>query len=493
MGRATTPIWVRILLASFLAALLAALAPVPAQAALTFPSVTYWGLMEIGRGQGAAAPLADGRVLLVGGGEFFAPQEHEARVQASAEIFNPVKGDVELLPAEMATGRIRAAAAPLPGGRVLIAGGQSSPETVSLLSSAEIFDPETGEFAETHPMAVKRYLLFAAPLTDGRVLVGGGMAVNGFEAQDSATTEIYDPGTDRFTPGPSMAFPRVGAAAVALENGSILIAGGWGTTSEIFEPAIGRFRPGPKMHFGGSMVGARLSSGRVVLMSQSQFQEYDPASESFLATGASWDGEMEGAAMAPLSNGRAVIAGPEPSEYGNLQRQMWVYESAPLATATGIDFGAVPEFTTSAPRQMVVRNRGAQNLQIKAASFVGTDARDFSLVEDCVGQNVGFEQACPLEIVVTPSSPGARQAALQLVTNSPSSPQLFPLVANLGVAALGIARSASPGPVAPALSPLSLIRPCQRRARSKKGRAGRHPVVRCARPAKKKQRGSKGR
>jgi hypothetical protein len=73
----------------------------------------------------------------------------------------------------MTTPREGAVAAPLPDGRVLIAGGIGN---ATFLSSAELFDPKTGKFsrAGVGSMSVPRLGAGAAPLLDGRVLVVGG-------------------------------------------------------------------------------------------------------------------------------------------------------------------------------------------------------------------------------------------------------------------------------------------------------------------------------
>lgn len=66
--------------------------------------------------------------------------------------------------------RFGAAAARLPNGRVLIAGGTGADER----QSAEIFKQRTGSFKRTGSMTVRRFVPAAAPLPNGRVLVAGG-------------------------------------------------------------------------------------------------------------------------------------------------------------------------------------------------------------------------------------------------------------------------------------------------------------------------------
>ena len=73
----------------------------------------------------------------------------------------------------MNTTRYGAAAAPLPDGEVLIAGGLNSSGT---LSSAELFNPTTSTFSTVGvgAMTVPRAFATATPLPNGEVLIAGG-------------------------------------------------------------------------------------------------------------------------------------------------------------------------------------------------------------------------------------------------------------------------------------------------------------------------------
>ena len=56
------------------------------------------------------------------------------------------------------------------------------------------------------------------------------------------SSEIYNPATETFKPGPSMVYARAEFTATALNNGNVLIAGGFGTgryalpSTELFVP-----------------------------------------------------------------------------------------------------------------------------------------------------------------------------------------------------------------------------------------------------------------
>jgi hypothetical protein len=77
-------------------------------------------------------------------------------------------------------------------------------------------------------MATARGSHAAATLADGRVLVIGGLVPdNGGPATiDDATTEIYDPASGTFSPGPDLTVARYNHSAVTLNDGRVLVIGG---------------------------------------------------------------------------------------------------------------------------------------------------------------------------------------------------------------------------------------------------------------------------
>jgi hypothetical protein len=207
-------------------------------------------MMAEPRGLAVAAPLSGGRVLIAGGwGEV--PEITPKRTplgpsRNTAEIFDPNAGQFSLLSNRMVEGRSDAVAAPLPGGRVLIAGGatpQGTESTLLISRTAEIFNPKTNRFHElTHLMTVPRQDAIAAPLPGGKVLIAGCYCYVG-----SDTAEVFDPRTKRFSKlNARMIRPRRDAAAVALPDGRILIIGGAplpvSDTVEVFDPQTGKFR-----------------------------------------------------------------------------------------------------------------------------------------------------------------------------------------------------------------------------------------------------------
>ena len=126
-------------------------------------------------------------------------------------------------PASPPTGAT-ATATPLADGRVLIAGGVDCSNT--LLDTAEIYDPSTGQSTPTGKLVAAQASNTATLLPDGRVLLVGG--------NPSVVTQIYDPSTGSFTFGPHLISPRSLPTATLLPDGSVLIVGD-GDDAEIYK------------------------------------------------------------------------------------------------------------------------------------------------------------------------------------------------------------------------------------------------------------------
>ena len=103
--------------------------------------------------------------------------------------------------------RAFAAAAPLPNGDVLLAGGKSLFEQP--LQSVQSYDQASGTWGLLGQMNEPREFAVAAALSNGEVLVAGGQNVGGY----LSTAETYDPATNTWTAVASMLEAREGAAA----------------------------------------------------------------------------------------------------------------------------------------------------------------------------------------------------------------------------------------------------------------------------------------
>ena len=162
---------------------------------------------------GTATLLVDGTVLIVGGGVDGPPR-------AEAYRLDPANGRYAST-GSLSGVRRKHAAVRLLDSRVLVVGGSDARDrNGGKMKSMEVYDPSTGEFTRVGETHDARYKIVdaAVRLSDGRVLLAGG----------AETPEIIDPKTWRsrnieFTVGDILNF----ATAVALDNGDVLVAGGY--------------------------------------------------------------------------------------------------------------------------------------------------------------------------------------------------------------------------------------------------------------------------
>jgi hypothetical protein len=182
----------------------------------------------------------------------------------------------------------------LSDGKVLIAGGMRRNQ--DFYRSAELYDPATGKFQRTGEMSVGRVGHIAVLLRSGKVLIAGGWIGHG----TTDTAEMYDPATGRFTTISKMATRRARPSATLLANGEVLLAGGDDrdgpdgaiASAEIFHPDTLRFQPTSSLHRPRSgHTATLLHDGRVLIAGGRSggliagTELYDPKSATFSETG----------------------------------------------------------------------------------------------------------------------------------------------------------------------------------------------------------------
>ena len=181
-----------------------------------------------------ATLLLSGKVLIAGGGRGGMPGGYIS--YDTAEIYDPATSRFTTIRAHMKFDRVGAAAERLSDGRVLIVGGKSGkllmsrrhPGLSSLtpLSSAEIYDPESGTFIRTGDMSAPHYLATATMLGNDQVLVVGGWLMQGFVVVGMRDADVYQPQTNRFFSAGRTAVARLENTATLLDDGEVLVAGG---------------------------------------------------------------------------------------------------------------------------------------------------------------------------------------------------------------------------------------------------------------------------
>jgi len=172
------------------------------------------------------------------------------------------------------TARSGASVVILRTGEILIAGGVTA---TGVTNTAEIYNPETKLTRSVGNLITARRRHTATLLQDGKVFFAGGDKNTTQSATDAINnTEIFDPSTEMFSNGPFLSRARMDHSAILLSNGKVLIAGGIEvensspflstSTTEIFNPVTNTLANGNNMNFERrDFVLQRLSDGKVYL------------------------------------------------------------------------------------------------------------------------------------------------------------------------------------------------------------------------------------
>jgi hypothetical protein len=264
---------------------------------------------------GVSVKLPDGRVLLAGGGV-------NTKVSKSGELL-PATGTGSFLAAgTMAQARLYTAATLLHNGDVLIAGGDTSwTQATAVPKTAEVWRPSGGggTFTATGPMHVARQAFTLTTLPNGQVLAVGGSPFLKSGA-GSATAELYNPATNKWTLTGSMPSGRLGQSATLLANGKVLIVGD-AHTALLYNDATGTFsatgaegaatfqrsyQTATLLADGKVLIAGGVSRANVRLASASV---YDPATGTFTATVDSMSTPRSQGFAARLANGEVIVGG----------------------------------------------------------------------------------------------------------------------------------------------------------------------------------------
>jgi hypothetical protein len=291
---------------------------------------TSTGAMHVPRQVFTLTTLPNGEALAVGGSPTF-KNSGPAAGSKTAELYSPVTGKwaltgpmpsgrlghtATLLPScrvlilgdahtsvlyNYVTGRFSATGAEgtglfqrsyqtatvLPNARVLIAGGETAGQVQ--LNTASVYNPATGKFTSTHnTMSAAHSQGFAALLTDGDVLVGGGFG----SGQGVAAADLYDPATNTWSATDSLP-PNDYAYSVEsalLHNGNVEVIGtASGQASEIYAPTTtGSAHPPAQNCNGLFAVESAATAARGVIT---------------LKVGVPFGGSLKGVATVPPQNG----------------------------------------------------------------------------------------------------------------------------------------------------------------------------------------------
>jgi N-acetylneuraminic acid mutarotase len=332
-----------------------------ASAATTPPSVSGgWsgaGDLSTARGwQIVGVQLQGGRVLVTGA-SIDGPT-------GKVDIYDPGSG--WSVGPKLSSDLSGAVAAPLPGGRALIAGGvpyfgpTDSPNLIPL-ATAMTYNPATGTWTYVPNMGVARSDATATALPDGRVLVAGGYngqliqltnpPRQGMQIVPLASSQFFNPTSSAWTTGPALTHGRFGHSAVALKGGRVLVVGGADQrdplrlldSAELFDPATARWLSAgsigaPRTQFTVTalmdgralLAGGLATDGSTVLRSTLL---YDPA-KNLWSPGPELADERTGHAAAALADGRVLVTGGA-DQVGRLASSELLDPSANSWSATG--------------------------------------------------------------------------------------------------------------------------------------------------------------
>lgn len=290
-------------------------------------------------------PLADGRVLAV-------HHNWGTGSVSNAAVFDPATRSWAPTP-PIPTPYLQAHTATLlADGRVLVAGGGEGEGAAHARSF--VYDAGENTWTETGAMRVRRIEHTATRLPDGRVLVAGGSIGDGVP---HGSTEIYDPATGTWAPGPELSAPRRGHTATLRPDG-VLLVGGFALhddveTNEILDPSAGTSRPAASLvatRGGHTMVA--LPSGDLLVAGGIRHDGACPAPERYDAGDDTWlaapgSGLCSHASAAALPSGAALVIGGLPG-----MAQAWRYDDGGrwrrLVDAPDLDNGALAAVATGA-------------------------------------------------------------------------------------------------------------------------------------------------
>lgn len=310
-----------------------------------------------------ATLLQDGRVLVAGG------LNDAEQSYSSSYVFDPDRpADGWSKVGLLGTARTAPSIATLPDGRVLVAGGffytgmtasvvpsgglgarggatpweltpaRRGPTDIDIppygyaLATAEVFDPETGEWSPTGSMSFARAGAPAVTLSDGRVLIVGTSddELERVAPDAYSTAEIYDPASGTFA---------ITKSVPALDESQFRDLG-----VDLRDASMGHGSPGRLVALpdGGALLVGRHHWAKHHADTFESFR-FDPATASWHATGTPCGGVnyngpgkphltpmpcLIGNFVAPLADGRVLSAGRVGGELQTSPRSAAMYDAA---------------------------------------------------------------------------------------------------------------------------------------------------------------------
>ena len=367
------------------------------------------GSMATARNNQTATLLPNGKVLIAGG--FIG-----GIATGSAELYDPSTGTWHGT-GNLVTARYGHTATLLNNGLVLVAGGCCDAAQVSLtsLASAELYNPATGTWSQTASMLAARGSYTATMLSDGSVLVAGGLY---HRTGTLGSAEIYYPATAQWTAAGSMLSARSSFASVRLTDGTVLVTGGspggccsGQATSELYDPTVRTWRSTGAMTTGRqSPTMTLLNDGVTVLATggysccldpnptRSSTETYNAQTQAWTAAG-NMSAPRSGHSAVRLPDGRVLVsAGSTTDFYGPVSNVppplVAVNDSLSTKQATPLTFsgaqllandsaGAAIAMIDAASRSggSIIGGGTGTYMYTPAPAFTGTDSFAYSITD----------------------------------------------------------------------------------------------------------------
>lgn len=221
----------------------------------------------------------------------------------------------------------------------IVTSGEREKDTSKAISISTIRSMNTRRAAHT-----------ATLLNNGKVLIAGGFTG---DENSLSGAEIFDPATKTFSSAGKMSVSRVSHSATLLPDGRVLIAGGYNggylDSAEIFDPKTGRFAPTGKMTLPRSAhIAVLLENGKVLLAGGvgtgwtflSDAEIYDPSTETFTKTGNMTTARESHTAIL-LKDGKVLITGG----HRGRRPDVVIYRSAEIYDPSMGSFSAAADLT----------------------------------------------------------------------------------------------------------------------------------------------------
>ncbi len=217
-------------------------------------------------------------------------------------------------------------------------------------ASRGVLQNQTGNLLSVKEMSTSRAAHTATLLNNGKVLIAGGFQ-NG-EAS-IRRSELFDPKTTSFEPADDLSVARAGHSATLLPDGKVLMAGGYNgsylDSSEIYDPKSGQFTSGPKLTKPRSgHTTTTLSDGTILLAGGvgtgwsflADAEIYDPVAGKFVPTGNMTTPRTAHTATL-LKDGKVLIAGGHKDRRANIT----IYASSEIYDPAKHVFQSASEMT----------------------------------------------------------------------------------------------------------------------------------------------------